>query len=435
MSCRTRWRFLVPSLVLLVTPWLAAFAASDNATLRSVVIISRHGVRAPLDAPDKMAPYSAEPWPKWGVPPGHLTPRGKQLVALMGAYYRERYLAAGLLTGDRAADRARVFLRANNFQRTLETARGLSQGILGEEVEIHALPEGTVDALFVPARIRYGEPDEALAVAAVRGRLGADPSAFARTYRTQFARLHRILFGKTAAVLPPGKLRLLDLPLGVQPGEGNDLISTTGSLALAKTFIENLMLEYAEGMPAADVGWGRVNRAAFADLAQLHAIDFSLCHGTFYVAQVQISNMAGHVLQTLEQASSGRAVAGAIGPTGARLVVLAGHDMNIISIAGLLDLDWSVDSLPMDPALPGGALVFELWRHADGADFVRTFYMTQTLDQMHTAAKLSLAAPPAVTAVFIPGCSTAGPDYEAPLGRFATRLRQVIDPRFVTPQP
>lgn len=414
----------------------ATCAARETATLRAVVIVSRHGVRAPIDAPDKLAPYSALPWPKWGVPPGYLTPRGKKLVALMGAYYRARYVAAGLLTGNPARDRERIFFRANNFERTLETGRGLAQGLLEEtDPDLHALPEGAFDPLFVPAKIRFGSPDEKLAVAAVRGRLGADPDIFAQAYLSQFAALHRILFGDDARALPSGKVRLLSLPLGVRVGEGNDLVSTTGSLNLAKTFIENLMLEYAEGMPAGDVGWGRVDRAVFADLAQLHALDFSLVHGTFYVAQVQISNMASHVLRTLEQAAANRPMPGAIGPVSSRLVVLAGHDMNIVSLAGLLNLNWSVDSLPLSPALPGGALVFELWRHADGEDYVRTYYMTQTLDQMRTAAPLSLTTPPAIAPVFVPGCSTAGPGYEAPLGRFAVRLRQVIDPQFVSPQP
>jgi 4-phytase / acid phosphatase len=432
------WRIIhLFSGLLLLGPVLVQSAPVDGATLRAAVVVSRHGVRAPIDAPEKLAPYSAQPWPQWSVPPGYLTVRGKQLVTLMGAYYRARYVAAGLLSGDPAVDRARVYFRANNFERTVETARGLVLGLLGEADDsvVHALPDGTVDLLFVPAKAHFGSPDSALAVAAVRARMGPDPDAFARTYRSQFEKLHRILFGEEGDTLAPGKHQLLDLPLSVQAGEGgNDLVETKGPLNLAKTFIENLMLEYAESMPAADVGWGRVDRATFADLAQLHALDFALSHGTFYVAQAQISNMASHVLQTLEQAASGRAVPGAIGPPGARLVVLAGHDMNIISLAGLLNLNWSVDSLPMNPALPGGALVFELWQHADGASFIRTYYMTQTLEQMHTAAPLSLTFPPAIAPVFIPGASTAGPDYESPLGKFAARLRQVIEPQFVAPQ-
>jgi hypothetical protein len=35
--------------------------------------------------------------------------------------------------------------------------------------------------------------------------------------------------------------------------------------------------------------------------------------------------------------------------------------------------------------------------------------------------------------IFIPGCSDATPGYDAPLVKFAERLRQVIDPEFVVP--
>ncbi len=435
-SSRRRWETVLFLLGLFLAPVLAASAPADDATLRTVVIVSRHGVRAPLDAPEKLAPYSAQPWPKWGVAPGHLTVRGKQLVTLMGGYYRARYVAAGLLTGDAAVDRDRVYFRANNFERTLQTARGLSQGLLGDpEPAVHALPEDQVDVLFVPAKAHFGSPDGALAATAVRARMGPDADAFARNYRSEFEKLNGILFGNQDAPAA-GKHRLLELPLTIEAKAGsNEVIETKGSLAYAKTFTENLMLEYAEGMPAADVGWGRVDRATFSDLNQLHALDFDLTQRTLYVAQVQASNMASHVLQTLEQAASGQPVAGAIAPPAYKLVVLAGHDTNIANLAGLLNLSWSVDGLPMNPTLPGGALVFELWQHGDGRSFIRTYYMTQTLDQLRNAAPLSLASPPAIAPVFIPGASTTGTGYEAPLEVFAARMRQAIDPRFVAAQP
>ena len=42
--------------------------------LKMVIILSRHGVRAPLQTPEKLAPYAAQPWPKWEVAPGIQTP-------------------------------------------------------------------------------------------------------------------------------------------------------------------------------------------------------------------------------------------------------------------------------------------------------------------------------------------------------------------------
>ena len=48
---------------------VAAPAASRDADLQLVVVLSRHGVRSPLTKQADLGKYSAAPWPKWDVPP------------------------------------------------------------------------------------------------------------------------------------------------------------------------------------------------------------------------------------------------------------------------------------------------------------------------------------------------------------------------------
>ena len=430
----TKWASVRGSVrlsILALTFGVTIAVQASEATLQGVVIISRHGVRSPTSAPEKLAPYAAEPWNKWEVPPGHLTPRGKELAALMGAYYRDRYTAAGLLTGRAEDDRKRVFFRTNNYQRTKETGRGLSAGLVGDpNPDLHAVADGQGDPLFQPEKVGLGNPDRELAVAAMRARLGPDPDLFVRTaYQAQFEKMHHVLFGDQAVA--PGKIPLLSVPLTFEIGEEKS-VEVEGSLDLAKTFTENFLLEYAQGF--ARVGWGRVTRATLIDLLKLSQVDFDLKYRTPYMAELQASNMASHLLATLEQAAKGERVPGAIGDPSHRLVILVGHDTNLANFSGLLDTAWSIDGMPLSPLLPGGALALELWRHDDGKLFVRTYYMAQTLDQLRSGQVLSLQTPPAIAPVFLPGCSTAGPDYEAPFEDFAARFRRVIDPQFVAPR-
>jgi len=191
------------------------------------------------------------------------------------------------------------------------------------------------------------------------------------------------------------------------------------------------VLEYADGQP--EVGWGRMTRERLADCYILHALRFDLMQRTFYIAQVEASNLAAHLSRSFEQTASGRPVAGAFAPLGACLVIEVGHDGNLANLAGLLGLSWSVDDLPNSPTLPGGALVFELWQHPlDQRFFVRAYYMAQTLDQMRAAQPLTTQAPPAIAPLFIPGCSSAGSDFDAPLEQVQSLLQRVIDPSFVT---
>jgi 4-phytase / acid phosphatase len=114
-----------------------------------------------------------------------------------------------------------------------------------------------------------------------------------------------------------------------------------------------------------------------------------------------------------------------------------GHDSTIDAIGGLFGLNWWIPGAQMDPVLPGGALVLELWRREgqDNAFYVRTSYVAQTLDQLHEASPLSLENPPSRSPVFVPGSSGKGADFDSPLPAFVRQARRVIDPAFIAEEP
>jgi 4-phytase/acid phosphatase len=111
------------------------------------------------------------------------------------------------------------------------------------------------------------------------------------------------------------------------------------------------------------------------------------------------------------------------------VVVLVGHDTNLANMAGMLNLNWIIDGR-RDDTPPGGALVFELWQ--DGADYqVRTYYTSQTLEQMREVTPLSLEKPPARADIFVPGCSGGGTGFPCDWKAFQQTLTTAIDPGFV----
>ncbi len=422
--------------------------------LRLAVIVTRHGVRSPLYQDQDLVAYAARPWPRWEVARGQLTPRGNLLMGLLGAYYRERYAAAGLLTGDPAVDASRVTLRADNDQRTIDTAQTLGRELLpGRTVSVKALPSGQFDPLFQPLRAHIGHADPAKGRAAVLGRLGGDATVLDRAYAPQFALLRSILYGGDGAaagasgtVRPPasasgdpvpagaaGAANPFDAPAFVGPGEYDNVVSVRGPLRAALMTTESLLLEYLDGMPEQDVGWGRVDATVLTQLLTLHDLYFDLVGRTFYPAQVQGSNLASHLLDTLRQAQTGQTQPGALGPVGPRIVVVVGHDTNLANLGGLLGLSWWIQGSQANPVLPGSALVFELWHRAGpgGGDRVRISYVSQTLEQMRAAEPLSLAHPPTVAPVFMARCGGTGPTFDAPWADFERTAREVIDPNFV----
>ena len=418
---------------------LFAFGIAANAAradeLKLAIILSRHGVRSPLLTADKLAPYASQAWPEWETAPSVQTPRGNQLIALMGDYYRARFRRSGLLSGDPAVDGPLVYIRADNDQRTIATATILGKALVSVgEPDVHALPEGQVDPLFRSYPAHVGTPNMDLAEASVLGRVGGDLSNLDLAYERQYSELNTILYGPGADV---GKLASITGPSKISVGSKSYLVSLKGPLRAAEEAIDSFILQYADGKPISEVGWGRVDEKTLTDLLTLHSAFFDLADRTFYAAQVQGSNLASHIVDTLEQGAQADSVPGALGPPGERIVILAGHDSNIANIGGLFDMDWMVPGTQANPVLPGGALVFELWKRGDapGAYYVRTSYVAQTLGQLRNATSLSLDNPPARAAICIPGCGGVAPDFETPLASFVRQARKVIDPAFIAPEP
>src|SRR5262249_56930319 len=63
-------------------------SAAAQFTLERVVLVSRHGVRAPTDSRELNDYTKSRTWPTWPVKDACLTPHGKLLASRMGSFYR-----------------------------------------------------------------------------------------------------------------------------------------------------------------------------------------------------------------------------------------------------------------------------------------------------------------------------------------------------------
>jgi 4-phytase / acid phosphatase len=445
-SDSSQWlaRSRVPLLLWLlatVSPISAQRTQNSPATLKFVVIISRHGVRSPTGSPEQLNQYSAQPWPKWDVPSGYLTPQGASLMTLFGAYYRSYFARQGLFNAGGCADAAHVSFYSDSDQRTVETGKSLATGMFpgcsaSEQLEQHALAENQPDPLFHAMTAGTGRPDRDRSVASIAGRIGNDPAGLTEAYRPQLQLLQRILLGcpATSPCPDPGHTAtklLLEIPASLEEGKGDHPADLKGPLNTASTITENFLLEYTSGMPMEQVGWGRVDLATLKQLLVLHTAASDLTRRSSYLAVTQASNALAHIMSTLQQAVAGKEVPGAIGKLGDRAVILVGHDTNLANIAGTLSLNWLIDGR-QDDTPPGGALVLELWENSATSTYqVRSYYTAQTLDQMRDVTALTLENPPARANVFIPGCSTGGDGFPCDWKAFEQTLTKAIDPAFV----
>jgi 4-phytase/acid phosphatase len=412
-------------------------ASSPNgaaSTLKFVVYLSRHGVRSPTGTAAQYSAYSIAPWPAWDVSPGYLTAHGYHLMELFGEYDRQKLASQGLLSADGCLDASKVSFYADSDQRTRETGKALAEGLFpGCHAVVQALPEGTNDPLFHfhPTQTELGAVTPALAATAIAGRVGGDPADLTEAYRTQLEALDRILATCGSAASPQQKrTSLFDIPATLTPGSAGHLAELQGPLNTASTLAENLLLEYAQGLDAAQVGWGCVDGAELRSLMELHAVATDFTERTPVMARIGASNLLAHICDALAQAVTQKALSGARSKPSDRALFLIGHDTNLTNLAGLLSLTWIADGR-RDDTPPGGALSFELWQDRKSGEFsVRAYFTVQTLEQMRSSIPLTLENPPVRVPVFIPGCSRE--DFSCTWAAFSQTIRRAIDVRFVS---
>ncbi|MFA6112655.1 MAG: histidine-type phosphatase [Sphingomonas sp.] len=388
---------------LAVTPTVAADRLPAGLTVDRAVLLMRHGVRPPTNAQPLPAAVTPETWPDWPTKPGWLTPHGAVAVGRVGSWDGARFRGLGLLphTGCPAAGTIRVI--ADSDQRTIATADAWIAALApGCHVASEHRPQDERDPIFSP--IDESAPfDPARADAAVGAAIGRGGIAAVETpYRPLLARLDAVLCGSHKAGC--GVRQEASGLISAKPGKRPKL---TGALDRASTAAQILLLEYADGKPTPKVGWGRARAGDIAAFSAFHALEFRLLARPPYVAA---ANMGGIVPLIRE------------GLTGSvRVTMLSGHDTNVASLGGLLDLHWTVPGLAMDDPAPGGAIVLERLRDRRGGLYVRALYRSQTLEQIRAAGPLA-NNPPYLAALPIPGCVALGVKGLCTLAAFEKKL-------------
>ena len=359
-------------------------------------------------------------------------------MTLLGSYYRLYFANAGLLRSADCEDASYVHILADSESRTRETGNALAAGWMpGCGMRPQTVSDGK-DPLFSPLAAGISNPDRAMAVASISGRIGANPDALVQVYRSAFDTLREVLFSCAPGVSCPaetkaGKQSVLQQPSSLEASKGDHSAELLGPLRIGSTLSEDFLLEYLNGMDGNALGWGRLDAGKLMEIMRLHAAYADLARQTRYVARVQGSNLLSHVLRSMEQAAEGRTVVGSLGKVSDRIVVIVGHDTNISNVAGMLGMNWLLDGYQPNDTPPGSALVFELWQQGEGKMVVSTYYVAQSPEQTRKALPLTLESPPLKSPIFVSGCSTADQKMICPWNAFQHTLENAIDPAFVKP--
>ena len=400
-------------LIALITAAVVLAAGTAQAAplhLVRVVVVTRHGVRPPTQSNAELAKYSDKAWPDWPVAPGELTPHGGQTVKLMGETVREAYRAEHLLPPSGCAGAGEVTVWADGAdQRTRESGR-----IYAEALQ----PGCGLKAPYADTHPRdpiFGGSDAGAC------RLEADQLKAAMASAAANPAVTGIDVGPALA-----KLQTIFAPDACKGGAGTCFTNADNAASgpqasvfpAAGGLAEDLLLEYADGKPASEVGWGRASAADIAAVMPLHERGYATLRANSYAFGHRGAPMARVILAAL----AGKPAAGGpqSGPS-LKMLTLSGHDTNIALMGAVFGVSWTLPGEP-DGTAPSTALAFELW--SDGAHrYVRPVIYYETMDQLRTLSPVRAKALP----LAFNDCAS-GPKASCPLEAVTTRVEALLPP-------
>ncbi|WP_024710452.1 histidine-type phosphatase, partial [Xanthomonas oryzae] len=382
-------------------------ASAQSAQLERVVVVFRHGVRAPLQGEAAAAHYADQPWPQWSTPASLLTPHGRKGVQLSGEYLRQWLAQQALLPSSGCPATGSVSVWANTDQRTIDSGALLADALApGCGIVAGHREAGSNDPLFRPIEAGAVPFDATAAVASIQQQTGG-PAALLQGHAAELQALQQILgctrtpcdFAQMPSTLAPSANGR-----GLRLGGPIDLTSGTG---------EVLLLQYAEGLPLSQVGWGRATPERLAQVSRLHALLFDIYARPHYMAARSGAPLAREVLQRFSDAQA------------PKVSLFVGSDTHIAALSGLLGAHFHLPGYGADDPPPGGALLLGLWREPSGERVVRAQYLAQSLDQLRTLAPLDLAHPPLQQRVALGLCAPLQ-GMACPFPEFAKALEQQL---------
>lgn len=395
--------------------------------LERVVIVSRHGVRAPTKFTPLMQQVTPDRWPQWDVPLGWLTPRGGALITELGRYQRLRLADKGLLDNKTCPTAGQVAVIADSDQRTRKTGEAFLAGLAPEcKVQVHYQQDKSKsDPLFNPIKAGQCSLNTSQVKEAILTRAGGSLDEYTRHYQPAFQALERVLnfsqSEKCQAAGQSAQCTLTDvLPAELKVSPEN--VSLSGSWGLASTLTEIFLLQQAQGM--SQVAWGRIHGdKEWRTLLSLHNAQFDLLQKTPEVARSRATPLLDLIRTALVTQGATENKYAIQLPVS--LLFIAGHDTNLANISGALGLNVSLPGQP-DNTPPGGEFVFERWKRvSDHSDWVQVSFMYQTLQEMRDMQPLSLQSPPGKIVLPLAACDEKNTQGMCSLKSFSTLIDSV----------
>lgn len=364
--------------------------------LKEAVVLSRHNIRAPLSGNGSaLGNLTSHQWTEWSASPSELTARGGALETIMGQFFRNWLVDAGLFPENYVPGNDDVNVYANSMQRTIATGQYFTSGFMpmANLRVAHRYDQSKMDPIFCPQLTKVSKSfrDEAMAqINAMGGKKGL--RGVNENLAPSYALIAEVLDMKDSPSVRQGGSASFDnydtqivLERYQEPG-------MKGSLKDANSASDAFILQYYEQPDTVAAAFGhKIDRSGWAQIAKIKDVYGDV----LFTAPVVAVNVAHPLLEYMndELLSPDR-----------KFTFLVGHDSNLASVMAALEVEPYELPQAIEGKTPiGSKLVIEKWTGADGQEYGALNLVYQSVDQLRNLSLLNLDNPPMIVPLHLAG--------------------------------
>lgn len=349
--------------------------------LSQVIVFSRHGIRTPLpNTLDFLQTVTSKQWPKWDCGAGYLTTRGGVQEAGFGHYFIQWLNQQGLsLTEDD------IFVYANSLHRTVATAQYFTLGAFsGLDIPIHHKhPIEKMDSIFNPVIRNNSSQFKTKVIDDIRHFSGSTQliEHLDLQLKPAYDLISDIIDYKQSSLYQQYQCELFQLPSQIELIKGEEPI-VHGPLSLCTAIADAFTLQYYSAFTQENIAWGKVtNTSQWAMITNIKNQYLSLLFKTPILANHFAKPLIKFIVELLTKEKY-------------KLLLLVGHDSNIVSLLAALGIDDYQLPGQYEQAPIGGKIVFSrFYDKQSHREYFKAEYVYQTFMQIHEADLLSLNNP------------------------------------------
>ena len=363
-------------------------AFHEKYQLKEVVVMSRHNIRAPLSTVgspvNRITPHK---WINWTAPAGELSLRGGVMETTMGQFFRQWVVSEKLLSDNYIPTGDEIYFYTNSLQRTFATGKYFSVGFLPyANVTVHRkYNESKMDPLFTPKFTKMTKEYKRKVEHSMNTMGGKDGyKSLMRRVEPQLQLMATVTnIEQSPACVEGDTCRFFydDTKVLIVKGDEPRM---KGGYTLANSTADAMILQYYEMEDSVAAAFGyKLTPEQWRQFGEIK----SVYDDVLFTTHIAAVNLAYPLVKRIYEELNNNE---------RKFVFLCGHDSNLASLRGALDMLIPHTMGTPEPHTPiGSKYVFEKW--TDGKDvFVAVNLVYPSAGQLRNKTELTLTSKPVI---------------------------------------